>query len=80
VTDGSLNIQVNNGTPESEVPGDPIGPHPDPTGPWTIGGNLAGSPITLQGRVDALGVWNRVLDADECTALYNEGDGLEWPF
>lgn len=34
----------------------------------------------LDGRLDAVGIWNRVLSADELTELYNVGAGVEYPF
>jgi hypothetical protein len=34
----------------------------------------------FNGDVDAVGIWNRVLTADERTALYNGGAGREHPF
>lgn len=35
---------------------------------------------TLNGFIDEVGVWNRVLNATEVTALYNNGNGLQFPF
>jgi len=32
------------------------------------------------GMLDEVGIWNRALDVDEITFLYNSGDGLEYPF
>lgn len=34
----------------------------------------------MDGRIDALGFWRRVLTAQERTDLYNGGAGLEYPF
>ena len=34
----------------------------------------------FDGRIDALGIWRRVLTAAEITQLYNSGSGLEHPF
>lgn len=50
------------------------------TASFTIGYFL--SPVTFpyDGMIDEFGVWNRVLDSDEVTALYNEGRGLSYPF
>jgi len=32
------------------------------------------------GLIDEIGIWSRVLTADEITALYNEGTGITYPF
>lgn len=78
----TLNIQVNNGTPNSISYTDGI---TDTTSLFELGrneGNLTpgGSPLRFDGRIDELGLWSRVLTADERTALYNAGTGLTYPF
>jgi len=35
---------------------------------------------SINGTIDELGVWNRVLDSDEVAGLYNNGSGLQYPF
>ena len=73
----TLNIQVNNGAVDSKAF---TGGVYDGTGPFEIGrmaDTLAARP---DGRVDEVGLWDRVLTAEERTALYNSGDGLTYPF
>lgn len=43
-------------------------------------GVQAGTANTLNGRLDSIGIWNRVLTSTEITTLYNSGAGLEYPF
>lgn len=50
---------------------------PDNSGPFVIGGFGSGGQFIANGRVDAVGLWNRKLTSGEITALYNDGDGLE---
>jgi len=42
--------------------------------------NIGFGANSLIGSVDEFGVWNRVLTGDEVLALYNEGDGCQYPF
>jgi hypothetical protein len=49
---------------------------PDTTGPFTIGAFSTGA-YTTNGRIDAVGFWNRTLTSGEITSLYNSGTGLE---
>jgi hypothetical protein len=71
---GFLNIQVNNGTPETLST---IYPNTATGLGFFIGG--IGTEY-FDGVIDAVGVWKRVLTADERTALYNSGNGIEYPF
>ena len=34
----------------------------------------------FSGVIDEVGIWNRALSSNEITALYNSGDGLQYPF
>ncbi len=34
----------------------------------------------FDGSIDEVGIWNRALSAEEISALYNNGDGLPYPF
>lgn len=43
-------------------------------------GNRNNNGATLNGAVDAVGIWNRILSSDELDELYNSGAGLEPPF
>jgi hypothetical protein len=46
-----------------------------------IGRQNSSSPTYYSdGVVDEVGVWSRALTASEVTALYNDGDGLQYPF
>lgn len=46
----------------------------------TMGQSAFGSfPISLQGRLDEVGLWNRVLTAGEVAQLYNGGAGITYP-
>jgi len=74
-TANKIYIQVNNGTVDETA--------------WTTGCNDNTSPFKLglfsttsflDGLVDEVGIWGRVLTSDERTDLYNSGDGLAYPF
>jgi hypothetical protein len=47
---------------------------------WSIGSDGHGAGFTMDGRTDAIALWNRKLSAGEITTLYNGGLGLEYPF
>ena len=53
-----------------------------PAGSGTLywGGNVAGSGSWVDGRIDEIGYWTKVLTQTEVTALYNSGNGLAYPF
>ena len=51
----------------------------DNTADFTVGMDTGGKGY-LNGRVDELGVWARVLTGAEITELYNGGAGLSYPF
>ena len=72
----TLNIQVNNGTVNSLA--------------WTagvlngsadfaIGARRDTAPLYFDGRIDAVGLWKRVLTSGERTSLYNSGTGCHAP-
>jgi hypothetical protein len=48
-------------------------------GGFAIGALTGGGSRYMDGRIDEVGVWNRVLTADEVTSLYNSGNGLAYP-
>lgn len=73
-TDDTLNIQFNNGTPESVSHA--IGTAAL-TGPLVIGGEGGGT-SSWDGLIDQVGFWKRVLTSDERTELYNSGAGLSY--
>lgn len=75
----TVNIQVDNGTITSVA--------------YTFGCNNGASPFFLgaespsgspgfylNGKMDSVSVWKRVLTATEKTAIYNGGSGLDYPF
>ena len=74
----TMSIQINNGTADSISKSDitqptaGIGPLIlgafDPLEPW--------ADFYFDGRMDALGMWDRVLTTQERTLLYNDGKGL----
>jgi hypothetical protein len=71
-----LNIQVNNGPVDSLPYSSGVAIS---TSPFAIG--ATGNAIDLlDGAVDEVGFWKRVLTAQERTALYNSGLGLTYPF
>jgi hypothetical protein len=45
-----------------------------------LGAYDARSLTTFNGQVDEVGVWDRALTGAEVTSLYNNGDGLPYPF
>ncbi len=60
------------------------------TGSWTTGvrdganefrlGARSTNDLYLNGKLDAVGLWKRVLSSTERSQLYNAGAGLEYPF
>lgn len=72
----TVNIQVNDGTVNSTAT---TGVAPsDTTQQFKIG--QYGASFYMDGRVDEIGFWKRVLTAAERTALYNSGNGRTYPF
>ena len=70
-------LQVNNGTIDSQATGGSL--YPAGYAAWTFG-QLGGGAysLTLDGRVDEVGFWKRVLTTGERTALYNAGSGVTY--
>jgi len=46
--------------------------------PFVMGGRNGGASLTLDGRLDAWGFWNRSITSDERALLYNSGNGLQF--
>ncbi len=69
-------LSVGNGTPES---GDLVGGARNGAGTFFLGdeGRLGS---LLNGALDEVGIWKRILTATERTALYNSGNGITHPF
>lgn len=76
-TANTVNIQVNNGTANS-VAQATAGGYTNAAA-LNIGARAAGN-LPMDGRIDEIGFWKRVLTAAERTALYAGGAGLTWPF
>ncbi len=70
----TINIQVNNGTVNSSAHSTGVF---DGTASFSIGAANNGASALMNGRIDAVGVWKRVLSAGERTSLYNSGNGVE---
>ena len=75
-TANTVNISVNNGAVDSAA--HTFGVF-DGTGDFNIGATEAAFDF-MDGRIDAVGFWKKVLSAAERTELYNNGNGLEYPF
>jgi len=73
-TANTINIQVNGGTPNSA--GYSAGCF-DGSNPFVVGGVTDNF---VSGRIDGVGFWKRLLTSDERTALYNSGNGDDYPF
>ena len=69
-------IQVNNGPPDSMLW--PYGTQPT-AGPFSLGQAVPGF-YFLDGRMDSVGFWKRVLTPAERADLFNNGAGKEYPF
>ncbi len=72
----TLNIQINNGAIDSKAYTAGVF---DSTSAFQLGAK-DGVLDLLDGRLDAAGVWKKVLTSGERTKLYNSGNGLEYPF
>jgi len=75
-TANTINIQVNNGTVNSQATGATV--PPTSTNPFYLGQYGSGATF-WDGRIDAVGFWKRVLTAAERTSLYNSGNGQQYP-
>lgn len=51
-----------------------------PSGNLVVGINAGGIGSYYSGLVDGFGMWSKVLNSDEVTTLYNNGNGLDYPF
>jgi len=50
----------------------------DTTGSWYFGNTNGGRSVNK--KLDELGMWSRALSSTEVTALYNSGNGIQYPF
>lgn len=79
--DKKLYISVNNGTADASAAIAP-GIHGSGGQDFVIGSSYTGAAYTnnLNGFVDEIAVYNRLLTSDEKAALYNSGSGVTYPF
>lgn len=75
-TANTINIQVNNGAVDSGAHATGVF---DGTSIFELGADTEALAF-LGGRLDACGIWKRVLTPAERTYLYNAGAGREYPF
>ncbi len=47
---------------------------------FTLGRENTGSANAVKGQMDEWGIWGRVLSASEISQLYNNGNGIQYPF
>lgn len=69
-------LSLNNGTPQTGASS--AGPA-DTTAAFQMGYNTSASSY-MNGRIDAVGFWKKVLSSTERGYLYNSGAGCEYPF
>jgi len=75
-TSNTMGISVNNGTVDTASH---TGGANDGTSTFVMGASFA-SEFFWDGRIDAVGVWKKVLSSAEITELYNSGNGREYVF
>jgi hypothetical protein len=73
-TANTINVSVDNGSPNTATK---LGTIADQGNTFYLGGTTS---EFLNGRLDAVGLWGRLLTSGEKAALYNSGNGLEHPF
>lgn len=71
-TDGIYGIAVNGGVFDTGVE---LSALPELSTPFTVGNLERIGGFSVQGAIDEIGVWRRLLTADERAYLYNGGDG-----
>lgn len=76
-TANTINIQVNNGTVDSSAHTAGVF---NGTSAFRLGGVPEESGQFLDGRIDSVSFWKRVLTSTERTNLYNGGSGFDHPF
>lgn len=72
-----IGVSVNDNTPTTAAYSFDINPG---AGPFLIGGTNTVTAFFWNGRIDAVGLWKRLLTAEEKTWLYRAGTGVEFPF
>lgn len=79
---GTASFSINNGTADTTAVGaalDSNNANDFLIGAASNGSNTVVTTTTLDGAVDAVGFWNRVLTASEISDLYNSGQGRQFP-
>lgn len=74
-TANTLNLQVNNGSVDSKAHSSGV---PDSSTAFRIGASAAG--LYWDGLIESVSFFKRILTSDERTVLWNNGDGLAYPF
>ena len=69
----TLNIQVNNGTVDSQAWS---GGTQNGANAFSVGSSTANSQIRFDGVIDEVGFWKRILSSGERTTLYNSSSGI----
>lgn len=72
-----MSISVNNNTPSTGPFSFEVNPG---GGNFIIGGTDTVTQFFVNGLIDAVGFWKRVLTAQEIKYLYNNGNGRQFPF
>lgn len=77
-TANTVNLQIDYDTPTSQATGGAL----DSAGAaaFEVGARTASGPFYLDGTVDEIGFWKRVLTSDERTELYNSGNGRDYAY
>ena len=73
-TSPQMTISVDNGTPETKALTGSLS-SVNSTNVQSIGSSAGTYPLEMDGRLDEMSVWNRVLTSAEITTLYNSGRG-----
>lgn len=76
-TNTDLFLSVDNGTLNTVAIGGTPATSDDP---FYIGSDSSGSPLYLNGSMDEVGIWTRILTAAERTQLYHSGLGTHFPW
>lgn len=75
----TINLQLNNDTPDSTAWANGVNDNPLKSIKLGVLNTAAGDEFN-DGAIDAVGIWNRVLTSSERAQLYNNGNGLQFPF
>jgi len=72
----TLSLETNRGTPTTNTLTN--GSYASETEPFQIGANTPGT-RHIDGYIDEVAIWHRILTSDEKDALYNSGSGMAYP-